>query len=252
MPKERPIPVSRKRLVRVSGFICGILAGWLVNSSHLVFILAIVAILTILILNTRWKRSSAWFNWNGCWYSDRFGWIMLLHQIHYFAYAYVLLSILLITPTIPQSRTIWLHPVTAALWFSSGWLSYISGEWLLRDRFELSARQASIVGHTWVAICLVGMIFLRDYTSALAAVWVIGGFGGGSVYAIKELAKSASSRIDIELWEHWGHVMGVALALVSVVIWPCYLEIPFIIALGAALSTLFLLVLQDVQIRIPG
>jgi hypothetical protein len=85
------------------------------------------------------------------------------------------------------------------------------------------------------------MVLFNEYPFLIGLTWVLGGFGGGSVYAIKDLAKGASSKADLELWEHWGHVTGVSASFLSIQFLPSYPMAPFVSAIIAALSTLILL-----------
>jgi len=240
LPKLCPVSLNTKRIVRVSGFICGILGGFAIGLS-LITCISIATCLTILPLAIRQERKAPWMNLNRRFISDGYGWIMLLHQTHYFAYAYVMLAILLASGGQHPGEPILWQPVKASGWFALGWLSYISGRWLLKEKFKMSALQAAITGHTWVAVCLVCMGLFRDHSLVLGIAWVLSGFGGGSVYAINELARLNGCRADVELWEHWGHVVGVSLSLISVFIFPRYIAVPFVLALVATLATLILL-----------
>jgi len=232
--------LATKRIVRVSGFICGILGGAIIGVTLLTCI-SILACLIVVFVAIRTQCRGNYINLNKKFLSDRFGWIMLFHQVHYFAYAYVLLAILLT----PQPHSLrepaqW-QIMTSSGWFALGWFSYISGKWLFMDVFKMSPFQAVVTGHIWVVGCLACMAAFNNHQFILGLAWVLGGFGGGSVYAIKDLARKCSCKADMELWEHWGHVIGVFLSIVSVFVFPCNLAVPFILALIAALLTLMLL-----------
>jgi hypothetical protein len=215
--EQYPVSIGVKRVVRVSGFIGGILGGGVIGLSLLAFV-TITSCVIVLPIAIGQEPRSPWMNLNRRFVSDGYGWIMLLHQTHYFAYAYVLLAILLTHKGPFPGETILSQPVTASGWFALGWLSYISGRWLLEERLKMSSLQAVIWGHIWVAGCLLCMALFHNHPLMLGLAWILGGFGGGSVYAIKDLAKAYGYRADIELWEHWGHVAGVSLSLASILI----------------------------------
>ncbi len=244
LPTISPVSLSIKRIFRVSGFICGIIGGFMIELDLLSFV-SLATCLTILPVALRQASKVSWTNLNRRFESDGYGWIMLLHQTHYFAYAYVLLAILLTH----EDHSLGVHflwkPVQASAWFALGWFSYISGQWLLKKKLKIGALHAALIGHAWVAICLFCMALFLEHHFILGFAWVFGGFGGGSVYAIKELSKANECRADIELWEHWGHIVGVSLSLLSVVIFPYRLFLPFVIAFVAALVTLSLIAYRN-------
>ncbi|MBM3158058.1 MAG: hypothetical protein FJ004_12370 [Chloroflexi bacterium] len=242
-PKQHPVPLSTKRLVRVVGFVSGIIAGVAIGV-YLLIAISIIACLVVMGMTIRHGRKGPWMRVSNQFKSDGFGWIMLLHQTHYFAYAYVLLAILMVPIRYGTGEiSLWVA-VMASLWFGLGWFTYITGQWFLEGKFKLAAYQAAIVGHAWAAIFLAIMALSFDNPFILASAWVLGGFGGGSVYAIKDLAKENSCTADMELWEHWGHVIGPSIALLSVMIFPSRMAIPFLLAFAAVLGTLFLLIIR--------
>jgi len=247
-PKQPPVPVSIKRLVRVTGFIAGIICGAIFDFETLVP----VSLISCLVIWTAIPTSAIrtrWIQINRRWRPDGYGWVMLVHQIHYFAYAYVLIAHLL-NPGLREETTITLRDAGAvSVWFALGWLSYISGETVQKRIFGLSARAAVILGHVWVVICLLFMAACIRNPHLLGMAWILGGFGGGSVYAIKELAEKRKCKADIELWEHYGHNIGVMLALTSVILFPITVEIPFMVAAIAATGTILLLVVFESKAR---
>ena len=243
LPKRNPVPISIKRLIRVVGFISGIIIGVTIGIYFLI-IIAVIACLVILPVAISQEGKEPWVQVYKKFDSDGFGWIMLFHQTHYFAYAYVLLSILILPTEHIICEISLLESLKASLWFGLGWFTYVSGQWLFKDKFKMSAIQAAIVGHAWVATALFIMAFCFKYHLILALVWAFGGFGGGSVYAIIDLAKERSCTADMELWEHLGHISGPAIALLSFIVFPLRMDIPFIIAFLAVSATLLLLIIH--------
>ncbi len=234
-----PAPgLAVKRTVRVAGFIAGILLGWVFHPEAL---LAIVSgsILPILLYGAMYQRFSALCSPNRQWMPGNWGVIMLCHQTHYFAYCYVLLFHLLRFPAVYMAGSPWNAPIHATIWFGVGWATYISGEQVLGRVLRLKPYVAAIVGHLWVVACLLGMIACLGTPWSLSLCWVLGGFGGGSVYAIKLLAQESACRPDLELWEHLGHVTGAGLAAMVCLAWGERASaIPYMIAICAAAITL--------------
>jgi len=240
LPEQNLVSLSTKRLTRVSGFIFGVL-GCYSFGFNLLACIAIMALFALLPLAVRQKKAAPFINLNKNVKSNCYSWIMLFHQTHYFAYAYVLLAFFLSLQNQIFEQHVYWRPLIAAAGFAMGWYSYISGKWLLKKILKLSALQAAIAGHVWVVICLTFMVLLNGYPFLIGLTWVLGGFGGGSVYAIKDLAKRNSNKADLELWEHWGHMTGVSASFLSVQFLPSYPMAPFVLAIMAALSTLILL-----------
>ena len=240
LPKMDSVSIRTKRLVRVAGFICGVLGGTTIGLSILIYAAA-ASCLVVLPIVIRQAPKIPWLTLNKQLGSDNFGWIMLLHQTHYFAYAYVLLVILIAVENTNLGGFTLINSIKASGWFAFGWVSYISGKSLLKKLLRMSSLQAAIIGHAWVFICLIFMATFLDHPIILGLAWVLGGFGGGSVYAIKDLAKTIGCKVDIELWEHYGHVAGVSISLISVLFFPRFLPLSFLAAMIAAVSTILLL-----------
>ncbi len=235
LPQSQSFSIHTKRVVRVSGFVCGIFAGHLLGFIAL-GLMNSIAFLVVVTQATKQKKCS-FTDFAGPWIADGHGWTMMFHQTHYFAYAYVLLAMFLKHSNgVPLPE--WKTAATASLWFAFGWATYISGEWLLKKRLGLPDRKAAIAGHIWVFCCLSLLVIFPKNPAVSGIAWILGGFGGGSVYAIKAMAKETACRADIELWEHWGHIIGVALALVVALILPHTPEGPFFVALCAVAVTL--------------
>lgn len=157
------------------------------------------------------------------------GSLMVAHQMHYFVYAYVLVYHLAMAFQSQFALEEQMAFILTAIVFVAGWVSYILGETILKQLFRLTQRKALIVGHLLVTTCLVGIYLIWSHGMSLNAfilfmlLWLVGGFGGGSVYAFSGLIHSDYSVMSVsrlprafhtlESWENYGHVAGVALAL---------------------------------------
>jgi hypothetical protein len=131
---------------------------------------------------------------------------MVVHQAHYFVYAYVLLWVMSITHG--------LSTMVVALAFAAGWVSYT-----LSPRVLAMFRPASalMIGHVANALLLATMAVLLNNAVPFVALWVLTGLGGGSVYALRQLARSADEGLDgldgLDRSELIGHLVGVVLAI---------------------------------------
>lgn len=246
LPKYPPISVNIKRLYRVSGFVCGILLGSAFGLELLAWT-SIAASVIIVAVALRRHNKTPFVNLKREFNSDGFGWMMFAHQMHYFVYVYALLAIYLTAQTPSSEESILWRVMIAAVWFALGWLSYISGRCVLENFLKMSPLHAAIIGHAWVASCLICMAIYNKHPFILGIAWVLGGFGGGSVYAIKILAFSAFSKVDLELWEHFGHVVGTFFSFMLVYLFPDSVALPFLFSTIAALTTLTLLLWKPVS-----
>lgn len=130
-------------------------------------------------------------------------WVMLVHQTHYFIYAYSV-------PVLVARQELGGVPLIG-FWFACGWISYLSAE-TLWSRF--SPRPVFIFGHLFLGTVLLLMTLTVETVWATAALWILSGFGGGTVYCLTLLHKREDlSHTSLEGAEDVGHLLGVALAL---------------------------------------
>lgn len=136
--------------------------------------------------------------------------LMVVHQTHYFAYSYVLLFVL-----------VGFHPASAAAAagsFALGWVTYSLAPSLLGRLRPLSTL---VTGHVLVTAILVIIALGVQHAVVVTAAWILGGFGGGTVFCIKVLAgRSDPPTKNMETWENVGHVSGAVVALLAVVLAP--------------------------------
>lgn len=128
--------------------------------------------------------------------------LMVIHQAHYFVYAYSLVWLLARQPAADG----W---IVGAL-FSVGWVSYTLTPSLLRN---VDSRRAVVVGHAWTAAMLLGLGVVGDLVLT-TILWIGTGFGGGTVFGLRQLCEAAGDdEATIDHWEDVGHVAGAALAV---------------------------------------
>lgn len=157
---------------------------------------------------------------------------MIVHQSHYFTYAYALPILFL--------RLYGLTPVQAGVAFAIGWVSYSITPTLLSRYPDL---RVLIAGHLGVAGVLIVMANLIGHNLAfILLAWFLSGFGGGTVFCIRRLAKRWGKQDktgDMDLWENIGHVAGVAIAA-SLIIVTNQITALFLAASIFALSTVII------------
>jgi hypothetical protein len=216
-----PVGTLQKRIARVGGFA---VAGWL-NPALVIFSSA--SILLIAGALRRWSDQTE----NGAKPCHRpslslLAGVMVIHQSHYFVYAYGLPVLFLDVHN--------LNPVSAALAFALGWISYSIAPSVLA---RVPTLTVVVAGHLGVSAML---IFAASHLHSLPMIltaWFASGFGGGTVFGIRRLAvewRSGDSKADLDTWENVGHVLGVLLAIGLTLAMP---ELRFLFLAAAGLAT---------------
>ena len=125
--------------------------------------------------------------------------LMVVHQMHYFSYAYIVLMI--------TSRLDNYNGFLTALIFVLGWITYSSTQYILRGKQYLTYL---VCGHVFLALILTVMA-LCESDLIKVFLWILTGFGGGTVFCIKEILKQHGKydNYALETSENFGHVIGV-------------------------------------------
>lgn len=225
----RKLSTSVKRVSRVVGFAC---SGFLFV--QLLPIVSAVVLLLVLLLVRDLGASQRASIRKGL-KPGPLGWIMAIHQSHYFSYAYVVPFLFI--------HSYGVEPEIAGLLFCIGWLSYISARKVFGDRTLV---RNFTVGHILAAATLVGMFFFYGTTYIASLVlWFLTGFGGGTVYCLRDLrARSTTDKSELDSWENIGHVLGVLVCLAVFVL----LDAPrwaFVAASLIAVSTCLLFLMTQ-------
>lgn len=226
--EQHKIGTVVKRVSRVLGFAC---SGFL--SLKILPVIAGIALLAILPLAKNYKTSPRISVKNNL-KPGPLGWIMMIHQSHYFSYAYIVPLLFIANYKI--------DPKMAGLLFCIGWLSYISSQKLFGEKALI---RSFIIGHILVSVTLALAFFYFDNSLVfLLTLWFLTGFGGGTVYCLRKLrASSTTDKSDLDSLENVGHVFGL---LVCVAILKIY-NVPqtvFVIASLLAATTLILFSLK--------
>jgi hypothetical protein len=133
--------------------------------------------------------------------------VMVIHQAHYFSYAYILPALLLLHFPIPSAFV--------GIYFIVGWLSYISTEKLIRSQANILVL---LVGHIIVALSLSVLGYFQSSLLLVMIGWFFSGLGGGTVYCLTRLNKllTIQAHTEMEFWEDVGHVFGVIVSIILV------------------------------------
>ncbi len=233
---QNKISESVKRCFRVLGFSSGIFIGFQNDFGNFLFIFLIIFFSTFLVTfikgsKTKENKSIALFS------GYKTGLIMMFHQIHYFAYAYNILLYFVIFDL--NHQTLIHFPFYSITLFCLGWISYITGKKILKDILRLSSILAVLLGHFWLLLCLTGMIIFQQNIILFSFFWIFGGFGGGSVYAIKEYLHSTNSIKNVDSWENYGHVLGVSITGIIMIVVNDKISVSLFIAVIAIILTMF-------------
>jgi hypothetical protein len=188
-------PKMSKRLVRIAGFMLGILCPLPLSFAG-ALALAVCAMTQIsggspLPRKTGLKMPSF----------DVINAATILHQMHYFVYCYAVLIVAY------QA----VGGIGSALVFFAGWATYSISPVLYKN---FDYRKVFFAGHSGLILLLVG-IFVTDGMLLKATLWLFTGFCGTTEYCLKEFSKSwGIFRGDSnDFAEIVGHVIGVALCL---------------------------------------
>lgn len=151
--------------------------------------------------------------------------VMVIHQMHYFTYAYALPALFL--------GVHGLDPLPAALAFALGWISYSLAPSVLT---RVPSIVVVVAGHLGVSATLIFMSWNFHNLPLLLAAWFASGFGGGTVFGIRRLVsewRSGDTKADLDMWENVGHVLGVLMAIGLTLARPSF-SLLFLAAAGSA------------------
>ncbi len=163
------------------------------------------------------------------------GLVMMIHQSHYFTYAYIIPLIIIYHEV---------NPRIVGLLFCIGWLSYVFSQKVFGEK---KLAHSFAIGHVFAAITLAGLFFFaRISVILLLLLWFLTGFGGGTVYCLRKLRQnSLTDKSDLDSWENIGHVLGVIICLLVLLIMKAPASV-FLVASFIAIFTclLFLITLH--------
>ncbi|MGR8922320.1 hypothetical protein ACU8MB_00990 [Rhizobium leguminosarum] len=218
---------AQKRTARVAGFVAATLLPCLISLTVVVLAIGIALTLSPNKITPRPKRRLG--------LRHPLEWLMLVHQVHYFAYAYAI-PYLLSGPALGNVPMV-------GIWFACGWISYLSAEALWR---RFSPPLVFILGHLLLAFILCLLAGTGDRPLAVVVLWVMSGFGGGTVYCLTLLHHQQGVAPErMERAEDLGHMLGVATALAAVTLlnWQAS-DLPLIGSVCAGIAALIMIILM--------
>jgi hypothetical protein len=130
---------------------------------------------------------------------------MFAHHAHYFAYSYAVPYLLVYRFGIPS---VW-----------QGFLFYLG--WLAYDIYDFVDLRASwrrfLAGHILAGLSIAALFYSTSPVIA-SICWFLTGVGGGTVAMLSDLrsANDPSPSANLDVAEHYGHVVGVLLMLLVV------------------------------------
>jgi len=202
MSKKFQLGTFIKRVSRVLGFA---LSGFF---SLPVFIGLACIVVTVLIVLRRQIDSVNFLIIANKWRPNFIEFTMLVHQSHYFTYAYFIPFLFFQGHAIDFSL---LGPL-----FCIGWISYSLTPIIFGKQPTI---RTLVIGHLLASATLFMIFwFSRSFTYVTLA-WFFSGFGGGTVFCLTKLHKQeADNESDLDLWENIGHITGLIISLLIILI----------------------------------
>ena len=219
------VSTTTKRSFRILGF--------LLSPFIEISIATIISLLLLIICtHTKWSNNKVKFE------KPKFRFInivMVVHQIHYFSYAYF---ILILISNIINIKDIWLIGIL----FTFGWLTYISVPHILRGNMF---QKYLIIGHIFLTIVLFSLAQSSNAT-ILIILWILTGFGGGTVFCIEKLNHITNEcrKSDIVFSENIGHIIGVLLGMLAYLL-SYNIKLPIYLSSAFASLTAMLMIINS-------
>lgn len=220
---EKKVSTFNKRLVRIAGFLVAGLVTYYVLGIVLILVLVIGIGKYSLGVDSFLKIVLPQFR-----HKNVLSFIMVMHQSHYFSYAYLLLILLVNGLDVPQRLV---GPI-----FIVGWLSYAAAEKIF-NHFNLL--RTFIIGHILVSISLAVLGYFYNSLPIVLIAWFASGFGGGTVFCLTRLNQMVGKElsVDMEIWEDSGHLLGTLIPIVLAVIFYGNYSWFFLVSSGIAFVT---------------
>ena len=154
--------------------------------------------------------------------------IMVVHQMHYFSYAYIVLII--------AGKFDNYHGFLTALLFVLSWITYTSAQYIFTEKKYYTYL---ITGHIFLAL-LISAIALTTIEPLKIVLWILTGFGGGTVFCIKEIQKSKRGYDNhtLESSENYGHFLGVFCSIILYVLFGTLNAAIYFASICAAITAL--------------
>ena len=238
-----------KRVARVGGFLLSVLAIWI---PEILFFGATVIAFFALPYYRQKPHFTCMENQGG--YSS----VMIFHQLHYFFYAHITLAAVSIglgkgTSPLPFLDYVFnrnpqaVGCILAILLFCGTWITYMSVEPVL-SRLTNKVTLVFYIGHS--VICLLLLLMSRSTIGTeFIILWLLTGFGGGTVYTISARAKSRGTfdKSSMTVAENIGHTLGL---LAAVIVAACFWDnSPSMMLIYGSVSAFFAIISMTLTIR---
>lgn len=164
---------------------------------------------------------------------------MVFHQMHYFAYTY-LLPVLLV----PMLGGSW----RASIAFGVSWVVYLAPQLLAENWGRNNPRLMFYACHSFLLCAMIFMALGLALKSAglFIAAWMMTGLGGGSVFCIGRLGQTEKPR-EMSSAENLGHVLGCMVAVVVSALLPAN-SVPTILISASAFFVLATVICAKIYI----
>lgn len=195
--KGKEVNTTIKRMIRIVGF--GI-SVWSVNYYKIIIIAVLVIALDIIGKNELSDVQRKKFGRHNLCI------VMVLHQMHYFVYVYGVLFYVIKQKGMEQ----------AIMYFLGTWVTYTLISPVLEKNKNKNYLKWFFVGHSFLAVCLVLMSILTMDINKYILLWLMAGFGGGTVFCITKMWKKTSmgNSEDMVIAENYGHWWGSICAVI--------------------------------------
>lgn len=215
-----------KRISRTLGFICSPLfePRFLVIISFYVVLVALIFLQDISTGKCVYLRKFS---------SNILSWTMVIHQTHYFSYAYFIPYVFI--------RGLGVNVLLGGIAFAIGWVSY-SIAFIVYGRKR--PIMSLLIGHLLTAIALATLYLGERHLLVVSAAWFMSGFGGGTVYCFRDL-QHFMGYPDLDLWENIGHVLGLVVSVFAVLL----LGYPNVVFLNGSMIALSVAIIISVTIK---
>ncbi|QJC53592.1 hypothetical protein HGI30_20010 [Paenibacillus albicereus] len=193
--QKENVGTTIKRSFRILGFLAAPFTGAAVSAGAALLLAVIAAAVPWTFERAKLIRPKVRF----------LSWVMIIHQIHYFSYAYFV--IILLWQAVPSGSSIWV-----GIFFVLGWITYTGISHFLRaERYF----RYFLGGHLFLSLVLLLMAWQIDNGPLVVALWIATGLGGGTVFCITKINSRYQelSKQDVVFSENIGHVLGVVLGM---------------------------------------
>jgi hypothetical protein len=148
---------------------------------------------------------------------------IFFHHLHYFSYAYLTVVVAYKQFDIP------IHLL--GIYFYIGWVGYY-----VFERFRKHPKSKVVWGHVIAAGSVLMFGFTMQEPLVFSTLWFVTGLGGGTIILMRDFFTDADPETydAFKVWEAMGHVLGLAVATISIIYGMT--QLPFIVGALAGLS----------------